>query len=115
MQPVREAIRVHRDAIDEVWVQQGDQPRWEAVARFARDQGIKAVRRLPRSALDRKSKGTRHQGVLALAPPLQLQPLDEVDVDAGPVVMLDGVTDPQNFGAVIRGAVARGACAVVFG
>lgn len=115
MQPVREAIRVHQAAVEEVWVQQGDQPRWDALARFARDQGIQAVRRLPRSALDRRSKGARHQGVLALAPPLKLHDLDDVALTGGPLVLLDGVTDPQNFGAVIRGAVALGAAAVVFG
>jgi len=115
MQPVREVIRVHGLAVEEVWVQAGDQPRWNALARFAKDQGIKAVRRLPRAALDRRCKGARHQGVLALAPPLVLHSLGAVSVEAGPLILLDGVTDPQNFGAVIRGAVALGAAAVVFG
>src|SRR4051812_35185674 len=39
LQPVREAIRRHREALQEVLVDRRDQPRLEALARFATDQG----------------------------------------------------------------------------
>ncbi len=71
LQPVREVIRVHRDGTRKVLVEEGQKPKLEAVARFARDQGI-PVERVPRATLDRLSGGAAHQGVMAVAPPLEL-------------------------------------------
>jgi len=96
------------------------------VLRHARDlDDIRAVAEgLPieecdRNQLDQLSGGVVHQGVVLEADPLPLR-------DAGPwakgafgdqavVVVLDGVEDPHNFGAIVRSAAACGACAVVFG
>ena len=53
-----------------------------------------------------------HQGVLVEAKPLQPKRLDALG-DTRLVVVLDQVTDPHNVGAVLRSAVAVGACALV--
>ena len=64
--------------------------------------------------LDGLARGTRHQGVVALAEERQLAvDVDEVlDVIEGPplLLILDGVTDPHNLGACLRrrGRRARG-------
>jgi 23S rRNA (guanosine2251-2'-O)-methyltransferase len=120
LQPVREAIRAHGSGLSWVLVQQDGGPKLDALARLAADQGV-AIERAPRSELDRRSAGGRHQGALASAPELQLVgvdaiPLHEKDApDVGTItVVLDGVMDPQNFGAVIRSAVALGARAIVW-
>ncbi len=60
-----------------------------------------------------------HQGIVALVSPLPYTRFDDIqerlDGLAQPfVVLLDGVTDPRNFGAVIRSAEALGAEAVIF-
>lgn len=116
-QAVREAVRAHGNRIAEAFVEQteGDAAgRLDALARFAADQGI-AVSRVPRRQLDVLSNGAQHQGAAAWGPELPL--MDAAEVLALPdllVVALDGIQDPQNFGAVVRSAVALGASAVVW-
>ncbi len=117
LQPVREAIRVGGAALNEVLVARSrtESPRREALARFAADQGI-GVRRVPRRDIDKLSGGVRHQGVAAWAPPLPLHSLEALDLGASSlVVLLDGITDPHNFGATLRSAVAFEATAVLWG
>jgi 23S rRNA (guanosine2251-2'-O)-methyltransferase len=107
LQPVREAIRAHGSTLLRVVVELGDSPRLAAVERFARDQGVASVVRSPRAELDRLSRGVLHQGALAWALPLTLTPFDELKAQTWPVaVALDGIQDPQNFGACVRSAVA---------
>jgi 23S rRNA (guanosine2251-2'-O)-methyltransferase len=114
IQPVREAIRAHGSRVVEVVVKQGDYPQLEALARFARDQGIPVKLASP-AELDRRAKGVRHQGVLAFAPDLRLTSLADLAVGPGALFLaLDGIQDPQNFGAVVRSAVAFGASGLVW-
>jgi len=115
LQPVREAIRAHAASLDRVLVEAAkDAPQLEALARYATDQGAK-VERVTRGDLDRLSKGARHQGALALAPELRLQELADLTLDEKSlIVVLDELQDPQNFGAIIRSAVAMGATAIVW-
>jgi 23S rRNA (guanosine2251-2'-O)-methyltransferase len=114
IQPVREAIRAHGAAIERVFVERGGGPTIEAIARFAEGRGV-ATEALARGELDRRAAGGRHQGVLAIAPDLRLVRLEAVPVQEGSVIVaLDGVMDPQNFGAVIRSAVALGASSILW-
>ena len=96
-------------------VGRGPNPRLEALARFAATSGI-TVTQVPRKEIDKLSGGVLHQGALAFAPPLQLRSLQSLPITpASLVVVLDGITDPQNFGATIRSAVALECSAVVWG
>jgi len=114
VQPVREALRAHGQRTEEVIIERGDHPQLQALARFARDQGV-PVTLAARSELDRRARGVRHQGAMALVPELRLVALDELIVDPRALfVALDEISDPQNFGAVIRSAVAFGASAIVW-
>ncbi len=114
-QAVREAIRVHGPRLHEVLIEERPGLRAAALERFAFDQGIAALRRVPRSYLDQLSGSTLHQGVAAWADPLPLTPASELwerpDLLA---VALDGIVDPQNFGAVVRSAVALGRAPVLW-
>ena len=74
LQPVREAIRVHRSALKRVALEEKDSPTLEALGRFAADQGVPEVVRVPRTELDRWTDGGQHQGVSAWAPELTLLP-----------------------------------------
>ncbi len=120
MQAVREAIIVHGAALKVVRVesrtQDGEQ--LAALARFAEGRGAK-VERVDRGTLDRIAQGERHQGVIADAPPLAVLDLDEAmpaleAIESPLIVALDELTDPQNFGAIVRTAVAMGADAVLW-
>jgi 23S rRNA (guanosine2251-2'-O)-methyltransferase len=114
LQPVREAIRARGKALRSVLVLDGGGPKLDAVARFATDQGIH-VERVPRGELDRQTRGGFHQGVLAIAPDVELVDLDALAVNERTLLLaLDGVMDPQNFGAAIRSAVALGATGVIW-
>jgi 23S rRNA (guanosine2251-2'-O)-methyltransferase len=113
MQPVREAIRVHGALLTRVLVDERDNPLLAGVAKFASDRGA-TVTRVTRRELDRLAE--RHQGVIAYAPPLRvLRTVAEHAWSENAIVLaLDEIEDPQNFGAIIRSAVAFGAEAVLF-
>ncbi|WP_436776896.1 23S rRNA (guanosine(2251)-2'-O)-methyltransferase RlmB [Yinghuangia sp. YIM S09857] len=73
----------------------------------------------PRPELDRLTEGGHHQGLALQIPAYEYaHPDDLVEIahDNGEVplvVVLDGITDPRNLGAVIRSAAAFGAHGVV--
>lgn len=77
----------------------------------ARDARV-AVRTAGRHALDDLAGGVRHQGVVAVAPAFPYVGLHEIG-QPDVVVALDGVTDPQNLGAIARSAEAAGAGALI--
>jgi len=72
------------------------------------------VRFEPRSALDRVAGTSAHQGVVALGAAKKYADLDSVAAPgSGILVVLDGVEDPHNLGAIIRTAHAAGAAGVI--
>lgn len=90
--------------------------RLQRVIDECRKQGV-AVRFVPRSELDRMAGNNAHQGVVAVTSAKQYNDLDDV-VEArrgkySLLVVLDGIEDPHNLGAVIRTADAAGADGVV--
>ncbi|MDC3958718.1 23S rRNA (guanosine(2251)-2'-O)-methyltransferase RlmB [Polyangium jinanense] len=114
LQPVREAVRVHGDALERVVVEQGGSPKIQAVGRFAEGRGVR-VETAPRAELDRRTGGGRHQGVVAVAPDLKIRGVDQLAVEPTSIVVaLDGIMDPQNFGAIVRSAVALGATGILW-
>jgi 23S rRNA (guanosine2251-2'-O)-methyltransferase len=117
VQPAREAIAVHGGALRRVIVERRakDAEQLEGVARFAHDRGA-PVERATRAEIDRLAQGERHQGVAVEAPPLRVldDPLALLEPAPALVVALDEITDPQNFGAIVRSAVALGATGVLW-
>ena len=115
LQPVREAIRAHGAELERVLVEGArGAPHLDALARYAKDHGA-PVERPARGELDRLARGVQHQGALAFAPELRLHALDALPQDDDAFfVALDEVQDPQNFGAVIRSAVAMGAAGILW-
>jgi len=89
------------------------------------DEILAAARHLPceprdRIFLDRMTEGVPHQGVVLEADPLAMLSLDEWmhrirEKKHVCALLLDGVEDPHNFGAIVRSAAALGASGVLFG
>ncbi len=110
--PVREALRAGRP-LDKVLIAKGAaSPRIQEIIELCRTRSI-PVRFEPRELLDRASKGVSHQGAIAFGAVHAYVELDEVLDAARLIVILDGVEDPQNLGAILRTAHAAGANAVV--
>ena len=112
LQWVREAILAGTARRVFVEARANDAHQLEALARFASDRKL-PVERTPRSELDRRTEGDRHQGVVAELNPFELRALPDLVVDEALVIALDEITDPHNLGAVIRSAVAFGASVVL--
>ena len=109
---VLEALRAGR-SIDRLLVARGaGGQRMQEIIELCRSASI-PVRFEPRDALDRLAGGTAHQGILAVAAVQRYAALEDVMAGAKMLVVLDGVEDPHNLGAVIRTAHAAGADAVV--
>ena len=114
IQPVREAIAAHGEKLERVLLAKDGGPKIDAVARFAEGRGAK-VERVDKKELDRLARGAYHQNAIAFAPDLTFVSLDQVIARDGALVLaLDELEDPQNFGAILRSAVALGATAVVW-
>jgi 23S rRNA (guanosine2251-2'-O)-methyltransferase len=110
--PVLEALRAGR-ALDRLVIARGaGGARLQEIIDLARERSV-PVRFEPRAALDRLSNGATHQGVVALAAAERYATLDQVLQGAQLLVLLDGVEDPHNLGAIIRTAHAAGAAAVL--
>jgi 23S rRNA (guanosine2251-2'-O)-methyltransferase len=113
---VAEALRAHERgtrALERIHLIRGaSTPRLLELAGKARQLGV-AVRSEDRAALDRLAGGV-HQGIAAVIEPVRYAALEDLlSKRAAPLVILDGVEDPHNLGAVIRTAHAAGAGAVI--
>lgn len=77
------------------------------------------VERVHRAVLDRLAEGAVHQGVVAVSAAAAYAPAGSVQARAveagaaGLVLLLDGVEDPRNLGALLRTAEAAGAQGVL--
>ncbi len=116
---VEEALKAGR-ALERIVVASGRHgERIEELVQLARRRGV-PLRFEDRAQVDRLAGTREHQGVVALAAakqPLGLEDLlkggGEQGTHKGLLVLLDGVEDPQNLGAVIRTALAAGADGLV--
>ena len=116
---VESALSHDSGNVVELYVESGaHNARVRELAERARDLGIKPHAR-DRAALDRMTGGARHQGIVATyRAPAALAEADvprlvEAAGASALSLVLDGVTDPHNFGACLRSAEAAGVSAVI--
>lgn len=115
-------MRVHPDQVERLYLADGKVPARTAAELFsrARDAGIR-VEKVPRERLDSLAEGGVHQGVVAelrqyaYADLPDLLAVAEEKGEPALVVLLDGIQDPHNLGAIVRSAHALGAHGVVIG
>ena len=112
---VEEALAAGR-ALDRIVIARGRHgERVEAVVQLARSKSV-PVRFEDRLQIDRLTGMRDHQGIAALAaakPALELEDLLAAKTPQGLLVLLDGIEDPHNLGAIVRTALAAGANGVV--
>lgn len=114
--PVLEALRAASRPIERILIV--DSVRHSRL-REVIDEARKAhipIRREPRTSLDRLSNNANHQGVMAIIGAAKYQDAETLLDTITPetlLILLDGVEDPHNLGAVIRTAECAGATAVV--
>ena len=113
LHPVLEALKARR--VRALRVSPRDDRRLEALVDEARSQGV-PVSQVPREVLDRQSRQGVHQGVVADVEATPAGSLEAFTAALDPpplLVVLDGVEDPQNVGAILRTVDAAGATGVV--
>lgn len=108
---MREALRAGRE-LDRILIAKGaGGPKVQEIIDLARQASV-PVRFEPREALERAAKGSVHQGVIAFGAAQKYSTLADIE-QAKCVVLLDGVEDPHNLGAIIRSAHAAGVDAIL--
>ena len=111
--PVLEALRAGR--VRELRVGERADDRLKQLLALAGERGVR-VRRVEADSLDRDSRRGVHQGVIAEIEEAADYSIEEIISGASEaplVVVLDGIEDPHNLGAILRTADAAGVDGVV--
>ncbi|MBE5768015.1 MAG: 23S rRNA (guanosine(2251)-2'-O)-methyltransferase RlmB [Clostridiales bacterium] len=114
--PIREALKAGRD-IEKLMVQRGElSGSAREIVQMAREMHI-PVQEVEKTRLDEITRN--HQGMLAFASAYKYSTVEEMLETAKSrnedpfLVLLDGITDPHNLGAIIRSALCVGAHGVI--
>lgn len=116
---VREALK-NDITINKLLFDKAFENRKDEVVKSAFDKKIK-VEFLPKSVLDKKSKTGRHQGYIAETVNFEYCSIEKILQRAKQkneknfIVILDGIEDPHNFGAIIRSCECAGVHGIIIG
>lgn len=122
--PVREALEQRPAEVEKVLLQKGGGGQnVEAIRKLATASGV-PFQYVPLGKLNQLAAGLNHQGAVARATPVAYQDVDDMLAGIAPsldavqaskpmLLLLDGVEDPYNFGAMLRSAVAAGVGGVI--
>ncbi len=109
---VLETFKADPARIERIFVQRGQKnPRIQEIIDLGRGRHV-PLSFEEKSWLDRKAGGERHQGVLCHLSEARVLSVEEILDHAsapGLVLVLDGVEDPHNLGAILRSAEVAGA------
>lgn len=110
---VVETLRARRDTVQIVLV--ADPGSLDAPTRNALDKANVTVELTPKRVLNDIAGTERHQGIVAVTGEYEYAELEDiVGADDSPfVIALDQITDPHNFGAIVRSAVAFGVHGII--
>lgn len=116
--PVAEAIKAGRE-IDKIMIKKGEiEGSLRPIIKKARDMGIPVVE-AEKNKLDQLSEGGNHQGVIAYVAAHDYKSIDDIFENAEKkghspfIVILDKITDPHNFGSIIRTANCAGVDGII--
>ena len=116
--PVREALRGSR-GVFELYVQStATDHRLENILVLAKERGIRVIKK-EREDLTRMCGSSHHQGMALKVAPFPYSDLEDIiskaseRVNGGFILILDGIQDPHNLGALIRTAACAGVDGVI--
>jgi 23S rRNA (guanosine2251-2'-O)-methyltransferase len=113
LNPLLEIIRSSPGRVDKLLIQEGiKKPKVDQIFREAKKQGL-SVSFMPKKRLDRWDR--HHQGAIAFVTAKGYTTVDSI-LDSSNVpflVLLDGIEDPQNLGAIIRTAEGAGVDGII--
>ncbi len=116
--PVREALRGSR-GVFELYVQStATDHRLENILALAKERGVRVIKK-EREDLTRMCGSSHHQGMALKVAPFPYSDLEDIiskaaeRVNGGFILILDGIQDPHNLGALIRSAACAGADGVI--
>jgi 23S rRNA (guanosine2251-2'-O)-methyltransferase len=115
---VRELLAANRRSVREVWIAEGldPSPQLDEIEELATRRRVR-VETVSRARLRAAARTETPQGVLARARPIEAIDLDELAAPRGGtapfLVVVAGVTDPRNLGALLRSAECAGATGVI--
>lgn len=115
--PVTEAIKAGRP-IDRILIQEGAGGAADRVKKLAKENHI-PVEIVPKRDIDKLAQGETHQGIVAFCSTHEYTSVDDILAAAEKkgeppfIVVLDGIEDPHNLGAVLRSAECAGAHGVI--
>jgi 23S rRNA (guanosine2251-2'-O)-methyltransferase len=116
--PVLEMLRANARRIEKIVVADGvRENRLHEIFDLARTNGVR-IDRVPRETLERLfAEGANHQGVVAFAAAADYVEPEDILASGGDsvplIVILDGIEDPRNLGAVLRSVECAGADGVI--
>lgn len=112
---VRELLVAGNRKVHELLLSTGssDAPELAELEELAHAAGVR-IKPVPADQIERRARTSAPQGVIAFAAPVPAADLDDLLADPQAfLVALDGVTDPQNLGAIMRSAETAGATGIV--
>src|SRR5260370_31842008 len=114
VEPIRELVAAAPASIRVLYVKSGDERRFAAEIDLVRTGGGR-VEFADDAGLERLAGLTaRHQGIAALMHEYEYTPLETILAEKpDPIVLVDGVTDPRNLGALMRSSEGAGVSTLV--
>ena len=114
VEPIRELVAAAPASIRVLYVKSGDERRFAAEIDLVRTGGGR-VEFVDEPGLERLAgSAARHQGIAALMREYEYASLEQIlAAQPDPIVLVDGVTDPRNLGALMRSAEGAGVAAIV--
>lgn len=116
--PVRESLQGTRGAYNLYVQTNASDHRVEKIIKLAEQRGV-AVHRREKQDLTRMCASSHHQGIALEVEPFRYADLDDLcaaiaeNGRSGFLLLLDGIQDPHNLGALIRSAACAGCDGVV--
>jgi 23S rRNA (guanosine2251-2'-O)-methyltransferase len=114
VEPIRELLAAAPGAVRTLHLRAGEERRFASEVAIVRGAGGQ-VAADDDAMLERLAgAGARHQGIVAIVREYQYASFEEVlAAKPDPLVLVDGVTDPRNLGALMRSAEGAGVRAIV--